>query len=95
MSEPGYQRMIAVVRGHVQGVFFRAHTREVARQLRLTGWVANQADGTVRVVAEGPRPALEALRAWLRQGPPLARVEEVQVEWAEAAGEFRDFYIRG
>ncbi len=95
MSEPAFQRMIAVVRGHVQGVFFRAHTREVARQLHLTGWVANQADGTVRVVAEGPRAALEALRAWLRQGPPLARVEEVQVEWAEPTGEFRDFYIRG
>lgn len=62
----------AVVHGRVQGVFFRASTQKKARALGLTGWVRNLPDGTVEVLAVGPRPALEALLAWLHEGPPLA-----------------------
>ena len=74
-----------VVRGRVQGVFFRQSTVEQARALGLGGWVRNRADGCVEGVAGGAPAALEQLRAWLRRGPPSARVEDV--EWSDAAGE--------
>ena len=74
-----------VVRGRVQGVFFRQSAVEQARALALTGWVRNREDGCVEGVASGPPAALERLRAWLRRGPPSAQVEDV--EWSAAAGE--------
>ena len=87
-------RLHAVVRGNVQGVFFRAHTEEVAGRLGLTGWVRNMRDGGVEVVAEGEREKLEELLAWLRRGPPLASVSSVEHEWLEFRGEFSSFSIR-
>src|SRR3712207_5822678 len=70
-------RLEAVVHGRVQGVGFRLHVVRAAAPLGLEGWVANQDDGTVRCVAEGPRDRLEALLGVLRTGPPGARVERV------------------
>lgn len=67
-----------VVSGRVQGVGFRAATRTCALQLDLDGSALNQADGTVLVHAGGSPASLDALHAWLRQGPPLARVDQVQ-----------------
>lgn len=61
MTAPS-ERLELVVRGRVQGVYFRASTRDEARRLGLTGWVRNEPDGSVRVLAEGPRAALEALQ---------------------------------
>ncbi len=72
--------------GMVQGVFYRQSTADEAGRLRLAGTVRNLADGSVEVVAEGPRDAVEALQAWCRRGPPAARVEEVEVEWLEPLG---------
>jgi acylphosphatase len=66
------------VRGHVQGVFFRASTSQVADRLGVRARVWNREDGAVECVAEGPAPALAELEAWLRQGPPAARVESVE-----------------
>lgn len=66
------------VSGKVQGVFFRASTRTEAVRLRLSGHARNLADGRVEVVAQGEAAALGELEAWLRQGPPRARVEEVR-----------------
>ncbi|RMG55377.1 MAG: acylphosphatase [Gammaproteobacteria bacterium] len=63
------------VSGRVQGVFFRASTREQARELGLDGWVRNLPDGRVEVLACGPADAIDRLHAWLAEGPPLARVE--------------------
>lgn len=85
------ERLDAIVRGRVQGVSFRYHCRHEAEGLGLTGWVANQRDGTVRVVAEGPRPVLETLLGWLHRGSPAARVEGVEARWGEATGEFAAF----
>lgn len=68
-----------IVRGRVQGVFFRAATVERARELGLRGYARNLADGTVEVEAEGPEEALLALEHWLWRGPPLAKVEAVEV----------------
>jgi acylphosphatase len=64
-----------IVTGQVQGVFFRASTREQAHQLGLHGHALNLPDGSVEVVAAGSGGAIDALEDWLRQGPPLARVE--------------------
>lgn len=65
------------VRGVVQGVFFRASTRDQAQALGLNGWVRNMPDGSVEVLACGPDVAVQALQSWLWQGPPGASVDEV------------------
>lgn len=75
-----------VVRGEVQGVFFRDSTRERARGLGVAGWARNAHDGTVEVHAEGEADALDALAEWLRDGPPRARVDGVDARDAEPEG---------
>jgi acylphosphatase len=69
--------------GRVQGVYFRDSTRTVARKLAICGVARNLADGSVEVVAHGGAGAVEELRAWLRRGPPQARVDEVREMPAE------------
>ncbi len=88
------KRLEAIVYGLVQGVSFRYYTRLEARRLGLTGWVANQSDGTVKVVAEGSDRALGAISRFLVAGPPSAHVEHVQADWLEATDEFTEFSIR-
>jgi acylphosphatase len=80
-------RARVVVRGRVQGVFFRAEARGRARSLDLTGWVRNNPDGTVEAVFEGDRGRVESMVEWCRRGPPLADVDDVRVEWEEPSGE--------
>jgi acylphosphatase len=87
------ERVELVVRGRVQGVYFRASTRDAARRLGLVGWVRNEPDGSVRVLAEGPRAALEALERWCHRGPPSAHVDAVVVHWSAAEGTLRDFAV--
>jgi len=77
----------------VQGVFFRYETQSVAKRLGLVGWVRNRLDGSVEVLAEGEKEKLEELLKWCHQGPPLARVDSVQINWEEPTGEFKDFRI--
>jgi len=72
--------MRCYVSGRVQGVFFRASTRDRARQLGLVGRVCNLPDGRVEVIASGPEAALAALRSWLREGPPQAVVTGLECE---------------
>jgi acylphosphatase len=69
-----------VVSGRVQGVFFRAETREEAERLGVSGWVRNLPGGQVEVLACGSESQLAALRQWLRRGPALARVRALQCE---------------
>lgn len=69
-----------LVSGLVQGVFYRASTKARATELGLTGFARNLPDGRVEVVASGHAEALDALHAWLRQGPPSARVAAVERE---------------
>lgn len=96
MSAPdGTVRLSARVTGRVQGVAFRWHTRERALTLGLSGWVRNEPDGSVRLVAEGERKALEALCDWLLIGPPHARVEEREVKWEAVRGGEEGFRITG
>ena len=83
-----------IVRGRVQGVYFRASTRDRARQLGLAGWVRNCSDGSVELIAEGNTTKLEQLIAWCRSGPPGAVVTDLNVEWQDATGEFVGFMVR-
>ena len=84
-----------VVSGYVQGVWYRGSMQEEARRLRVGGWVRNERDGGVVAEAEGEQAAVDALIAWARQGPPGARVHDVQVTWIPATGAERtDFAIR-
>lgn len=80
--------------GKVQGVFFRANTRDRCRERGLTGWVENLRDGSVEAIVEGPPEAVEEVAEWARSGPPRARVEELNVDWEEPTGEFDRFVIR-
>ena len=88
------QQLIAIVHGYVQGVSFRYYTQRAARRLGVTGWVANQRDGTVKVMAEGDKPALQEFLAFLHEGSPAARVQRVDVSWGEAVGTFQNFSVR-
>ncbi len=80
-------RAHVIVSGRVQGVWFRASTRDVALRLGLRGWVRNRPDGSVEAVFEGPRDRVERAVAWCRRGPPAARVEHCDVIWDEPQGE--------
>lgn len=94
MSSRSLVRLEATVYGLVQGVYFRQYTRQEANRLELVGWVANQPDGTVRVVAEGEEPVLGQLLGFLHEGPPSARVDHVEISWTTATAEFIDFRVR-
>lgn len=78
MSEPRVRRRV-IVRGRVQGVFFRGATQDEARSAGVHGWVRNLPDGSVEAAFEGTPEAVEALLAFVRRGPPSARVQEVEL----------------
>jgi acylphosphatase len=75
-----------IVRGRVQGVFYRDSCRREAEALAVDGSVRNRPDGAVEVVAEGERAAVERLVGWCRTGPPHARVTAVEETEEEPAG---------
>ncbi|QZP38645.1 acylphosphatase [Halobaculum magnesiiphilum] len=81
------------VSGRVQGVFYRANTRDAARDRGVDGWVRNLDDGRVEAVFEGPRDAVEGMVEWCHTGRPSAVVEDVDAEYEEPEGE-RGFTIR-
>jgi acylphosphatase len=72
-------RYRVIVRGYVQGVWFRQSCRRVAVDLGLAGWVHNRADGTVEAVFEGPKEDVAKAVAWCRVGPPAAEVSAIEV----------------
>jgi acylphosphatase len=75
-SKPKCRRFRVI--GNVQGVFFRASTRDEARKLGITGHAVNLPDGSVEVLACGTSEALQSLRIWLHEGPAMARVDELR-----------------
>jgi acylphosphatase len=93
-SADGMARIEATVRGRVQGVGFRWYVSRLASRLEVTGWVANESDGSVHVVAEGNEAALVDLLESLERGPAGASVAEVSVERMAATGSFQGFAIR-
>jgi acylphosphatase len=82
------------VAGRVQGVGYRAYVLRKADQLGLSGYVMNQKDGSVRVRVEGGREVIAELARELEKGPPLARVEVVDLAWRPATGRYTSFGIR-
>lgn len=92
MSNVGQCRRF-LVNGRVQGVFYRASTREYAMALGLNGYARNLDDGRVEVLACGARASLEALETWLWQGPSRAEVEHVDVEQIPDDGSYDSFVI--
>jgi len=85
------KRLHVVIHGRVQGVGFRYFLLRRATALGLRGWVRNNDDGTVELVAEGPRPGLEELKRAAERGPRLARVAQVDVEWRASTGGLEEF----
>lgn len=82
-----------IVRGKVQGVYFRQSTCDVARALGIRGYVRNEADGSVYIVAAGDGPKIDQLIDWCWTGPPGAKVNDVEIDEASDDG-FTDFTIR-
>lgn len=82
-----------LVSGKVQGVFFRAGTREQAQRLGLRGYARNLSDGRVEVLAAGDAGAIDALASWLQRGPPQARVDAVEREHAAEEGSEPGFVV--
>jgi acylphosphatase len=86
-------RVHVFIEGYVQGVFFRANTRNVAQRLGITGWVRNLPDGRVEAVFEGDEEKVKKMIEWCWRGPPGAEVTNVDVISEEYKGEFDDFRI--
>jgi acylphosphatase len=85
-SAHGEVRAVALVSGRVQMVGYRFWTRSTALALGVAGSATNLPDGRVEVVAEGPPDRVEALLGRLGDGPPSARVDDVQVDWTSPTG---------
>ena len=81
------------ISGRVQGVSFRWYTQRMAQRLGLTGWVRNLWDSRVEAIFEGPEELVQKAVAWCHHGEPPARVDDVQVTYAEASNEFKSFRI--
>lgn len=88
------RRVRLTASGQVQGVFFRASTRQEARRLGVTGWVRNMADGAVQAEAQGSAEAVEALIAFCRRGPGSATVTALRVEDLDPVADERAFEAR-
>lgn len=87
-------RAHVIIQGLVQGVFFRASTKEKALQLGVGGWVRNLPDGGVEALFEGEKKKVEELVAWCYKGPIGARVTKVDLGWEPYKGEFKHFDVR-
>ena len=82
-----------IIEGRVQGVFYGASARQEAQRLGLKGEIRNLPGGEVEAIVEGPKERIEEFIAWCRRGPPAAKVENIQVRWGPARGEFRTFMV--
>jgi len=88
------EKVHLIIKGDVQGVGFRFRAIEIARDLGLTGWVKNNPDDSVEIVAEGEKDALQNLITWSKKGPPVAKVSNLQITWQKATGEFEAFTVK-
>jgi acylphosphatase len=88
------KRVHIIVTGRVQGVFFRAHTRDKARELGLKGWVRNLDSDKVEVLAEGPEEQIAKLVGFCNKGPDIARVDDVKVKFVESEEKLGPLSIR-
>ncbi|MDM8514984.1 acylphosphatase [Desulfobacterales bacterium HSG16] len=83
-----------IIRGKVQGVFFRVETQKAAKRIGgVSGWVRNKADGSVQAVCEGDETSIQSMIKWCNTGSPSARVDDVEVVWKDYSGKFDGFEI--
>jgi acylphosphatase len=94
MESGDRERAHVYVSGQVQGVFFRDSTQEIAEQLGLTGWVKNLPDGRVEALFEGPSERVREMIRWCEQGPPHAKVDDVDTEFEASQGDLKGFEVR-
>ncbi len=87
------KRVRVFISGRVQGVYFRAYTKEMAEKLGLKGWVRNLPDGRVEALFEGDEVAVKEMIKWCHNGSPASVVTKVEVEEEPYTGEFKDFRI--
>ena len=88
-------RAHVVVRGRVQGVYFRGGLKQQADTHGVVGWVRNRSDGSVEAMLQGQRDAVSAVAAWMQEGPRGARVESADVEWSDVDESLQGFEIVG
>lgn len=87
------KRIHLMVRGRVQGVYYRATSVREAKRLGLTGWVRARNDASIEIVAEGEEDQVKDFLMWAQHGPTTARVDKVDTRWRGYTGEFPDFRI--
>lgn len=87
------QQARIIIKGRVQGVFYRATAQEKAQELGLKGYVKNLEDGTVEALVQGDKAAIEIFIKWCHEGPPSSKVETINVEWQTSTERYSDFSI--
>ncbi|MBD3388124.1 MAG: acylphosphatase [Candidatus Altiarchaeales archaeon] len=87
-------RAHVIVRGRVQGVFYRQSTRDKSLATGVSGWVRNLRDGSVEAVFEGDPGSVKEMVSWCRRGPPTSRVEAVDVDWNEKPEGLAGYEVR-
>ncbi|KKP85758.1 MAG: Acylphosphatase [Candidatus Nomurabacteria bacterium GW2011_GWA1_35_8] len=88
------KQVILKIYGKVQGVFFRDSSWRKAKELNLFGWVRNESDKTVQVVAEGQEEDLKELIEWCKNDPGHSKVDKVDIKWFNPTNQFNDFLIK-
>jgi len=87
-------RAHVIVSGRVQGVYFRGNTKNEAKKYDVNGWVRNLPDGRVEALFEGEKEAVDKAIEFVKHGPSYAKVTDLELEWQDYNGEFKDFQIR-
>ena len=87
------KRLHLIIKGRVQGVFYRHNTKKKALALNLKGYVKNIPDGNVEVMAEGPESNLKILLEWCWHGSPFSKVDDIEVKWSDSKGNYTDFSV--
>lgn len=82
-----------IIKGKVQGVWFRQSAKKTALGLGLDGYVRNLDDGNVEIEAQGPEDMLLELLEWCRHGPEYAQVEDIEVKWINSKKKYKDFIV--
>lgn len=93
MTEAIKKHALIRIIGQVQGVFFRATAKTRADELNITGFVKNEDDGSVSIVAEGNEEYLLQFVEWCKKGPPLAIVEKAEIVWSDHLGRYKTFEV--
>lgn len=87
------KRLLISIVGKVQGVTYRGNTKKYAESLNIKGWVKNNSDGAVSIVAEGEEEKLQQLVEWCEEGPRYANVKKISTSWENYIGDLHGFDI--